>query len=47
MLGEMWAVKSWAFRPFMSLDEYLVSQWRVADAALKAFRNGRDKTHDV
>jgi hypothetical protein len=33
VLGEMWAVKRWAFHP-MNLEEYTASQWRVAKAAL-------------
>jgi AcrR family transcriptional regulator len=37
VLGEMWAVKRWAFRPSMSVNEYAASQWRVAKAALDAF----------
>lgn len=37
VLGEMWAVKRWAFHAFMNLDEYIASQWRVAKAALGDF----------
>jgi AcrR family transcriptional regulator len=37
VLGEMWAVKRWAFHPFMGLDDYIIAQWSVAKSALNAF----------
>jgi AcrR family transcriptional regulator len=37
VLGEMWAVKRWAFHPFMDLEHYIVAQWSVAKSALSAF----------
>lgn len=37
ILGEMWAIKRWAFSPSMNIEGYIAVQWRVAAAALGAF----------
>ena len=37
ILGEMWAIKRWAFHPSMDLDGYIAVKWRAAKAALDAF----------
>lgn len=37
VLGEMWAIKRWAFHPSMDIEGYIAVQWRIAEAALAAF----------
>lgn len=37
VLGEMWAIKRWAFQPSMDIEGYITVQWRIAAAALSAF----------
>ena len=37
LLGEMWAIKRWAFERSMDVETFIATQWRVASAAMAAF----------
>jgi len=44
VLGEMWAIKRWAFHPAMDIEGYIAIQWRAIGAMLAAFEpTGNEK----
>ncbi len=45
LLGEMWAIKRWAFGKSMKVETYVETQWRVASAAMAAFSNSDQSVH--
>lgn len=47
ILGEMWAIKRWAFHPSMDIEDYIAVQWRVAAAALAAFDRAATETRGL
>jgi len=47
ILGEMWAIKRWAFHASMDIEGYIAVQWRVAAAALATFERAGNGTNDL
>ena len=46
LLGEMWAIKRWAFDGAMDVDTYIAAQWRVASAAVAGFQDADQPASD-
>ncbi|HUT47737.1 MAG TPA: TetR/AcrR family transcriptional regulator [Alphaproteobacteria bacterium] len=47
VLGEMWAIKRWAFHPSMDIEGYIAVQWRAIAAMLAAFKRAGNKERDL
>jgi AcrR family transcriptional regulator len=47
ILGEMWAIKRWAFQPSMDIEGYIAIQWRAIAAMLAGFERAGNEARDL